>query len=58
MFVFVKQPEDYVIYAGIQVIGTVGSNILNLIKLRKYIPVKIDGKYNLKQHLKPSMMFF
>ena len=31
---------------------------LNLIKLRKYIPVKIDGKYNLKQHLKPSMMFF
>lgn len=58
MFIFVKQPEDYVIYAGIQVIGTVGSNILNLIKLRKYIPVKIDGKYNLKQHLKPSMMFF
>ena len=34
------------------------SIILNLIKLRKYIPVKIDGKYNLKQHLKPSMMFF
>ena len=32
MFIFVKQPEDYVIYAGIQVIGTVGSNMLGFME--------------------------
>lgn len=58
MFLFVKKPEDYVVYAGIQVIGTVGSNILNLFRLRKYIPMKMSGNYDVVQHLKPSVTFF
>ena len=47
MFLFVKRPEDYIVYAGIQVLGTVGSNILNLFRLRKYIPMKMGDNYDL-----------
>ena len=57
MFAFVKDINDYVIYAGIQVIGTVGSNILNLIRLRKYISVRPVKNYNIMQHIKPSLVF-
>lgn len=57
MFAFVKEKEDYIIYAGIIVFGTVGSNILNLIRVRKYIYFTKLGKYNIKQHIKPIIVF-
>lgn len=57
MFLFVKKQSDFVIYAFINVIGTVGSNILNILRLKKFITFKKLKKYNLKKHLKPAFVF-
>ncbi|MCJ0554332.1 oligosaccharide flippase family protein, partial [Enterococcus cecorum] len=37
MFLFVHSPSDYIIYAGVNVFASVGSNILNIIKLHHYV---------------------
>lgn len=57
MFLFVKQESDFIVYAFINVIGTVGSNILNILRLRKFIIFKKLKKYNIKRHLKPAFIF-
>ena len=58
MFVFVHHPSDCYIYACITVFATVGSNLLNIFNARKYISFKPLGKYNIKQHIKPTLMLF
>lgn len=58
LFVFVKGPDDYIIYAVICVFSNVGSNILNLIYLRKYIYFKRQEKYEIKKHLKSVFLLF
>lgn len=58
MFLFVKKKEDYVIYAGITVLGTVGSNILNLLRMKKYIYIHPLDKYRFFIHIKPILVFF
>lgn len=60
MFLFIKSKENYLIYAFILVMMQSGSNILNLINLRKYISLK-DIKVSsieLKKHLKPILVIF
>lgn len=58
MFLFVHDKNDYIIYGFITVIGTTGSNILNLIRLHKF--VKLNKKYSLefKIHFKPIVTLF
>lgn len=58
MFMFVHTKEDFIIYGAINIVGTVGSNILNIIKLPQYISFHSYKDYNLKQHLKPIIMLF
>ena len=58
MFVLIHSSEDYILYGGITVLGTVGSNFLNLFKLRDYIFIKPLKNYNIKKHIKPSVNFF
>ena len=58
MFLLVKNTDDYIVYAGINVIGTVGSNILNLLRLRKYVSLKKFDNYDIKHHIKPVLTFF
>lgn len=58
MFLFVKTEADYVIYAGIQVFATVGSNVLNLLRIKRYVTIKPFINCKIKQHLKPTMIFF
>lgn len=58
MFLFVHNPQDYIIYAGITVIGNVGSNFLNMIKLRDYAHFDFHVSLNLKPHLKPIITLF
>lgn len=60
LFLFIKNSEDYIIYGGLLVIMTSGSNILNLINLRKYISFQnISLKdLNLKRHIKPIITIF
>lgn len=58
MFMLVREKGDYVIYAAINVFASVGSNILNLTKLHKYIYIKPVGNYNIKRHIKPVLVLF
>lgn len=58
MFVFVHEPQDYVIYGAISVIGTVGSNVLNILRIRKYIYLKWMKGLNIYSHIKPILVFF
>lgn len=58
LFLLVKTPNDYYIYGGILVLMTSGSNIFNLINLKKYIDLKILTKLNLKKHIKPILTIF
>lgn len=59
MFVFVKEPADYIIYGGITVFATSASNVLNFINIRKFVSLKpMPGEYDFRQHWKPIMIFF
>ena len=58
MFILVHKPQDYLIYAGITVLGNVGSNFLNIIKLRDYAHLNFRASLSLKPHLKPIVTLF
>lgn len=58
LFLFVKRPNDYLIYAGITVFASVGGNVLNIINLRKLCDLKLVKKTNWHNHLKPILIIF
>ena len=58
LFVLVHKPEDFMQYAAINVISSVGSNILNFINLRRFIDFKLKIKKELKKHFKPILILF
>ena len=58
LFVFVRQPDDYVWYAAIGVFSSVGSNVCNFIHAKKYINLCARTVIELKKHLKPVFVFF
>lgn len=58
MFVFVHQEADYRIYALITVMASVGSNILNFIRLHSIITFKRFDHYDFHRHLKPIFVLF
>lgn len=55
LFVFVRDPEDYLIYAAITVFGVAGNYIVNVFNAPKFVKLTFDG-LNLKRHLKPIML--
>ncbi len=58
LFIFVKTKEDYLQYAAMGVLSTVGSNICNFIHSRKYINWRKKYDLNIRPHLKPIFIFF
>lgn len=58
LFLLVRKPEDYLIYAAITVFSAVGSNLLNFIHARNFIHIKLTIKTNWKYHLKPILVIF
>lgn len=58
MFVFVRGPQDYLLYALITVFGGSASNILNYFYMWKFVDFKQTSKCNFKPHLKPIFIFF
>lgn len=57
-FLFVKNENDYLIFAAITAFATVGSGIINFINLRKIIFIQKLNNYEFKKHLKPMFIFF
>ena len=53
LFLLVRRPEDYLVYAGITVFAYVGSNLLNFIHLRNFVHIRLTTKTNWQYHLKP-----
>lgn len=58
MFLLVHHQDDYIIYAAISVLASVGSNILNFFRVRKYIDFRWIGHYEIKKHIKPILVLF
>lgn len=58
MFLLIHQESDYQVYAFISVFAAVGSNILNFVRLHRYISFKKNGKYCFRQHIKPILILF
>lgn len=60
LFFFVKNTNDYLIYAVILVLSTVGGNVLNFVNLKNHISFT-NIKYknlNFKRHIKPILTVF
>lgn len=56
LFVFVRQPKDYINYALIYVFGFAGNSIINFINLKKY-GIKFSLKeMNVLKHIKPVLV--
>lgn len=58
IFVFVKNPSDYPIYALILAFSSVGSDICNWIYSRKFVNWGYKSKLNLRQHIRPTLVLF
>lgn len=58
MFIFVKTKEDIYLYACMNVIAAVGSNICNLFHLRHFISLKEKTSIEIKKHIKPIFILF
>lgn len=58
MFLLVKKPEDYYIYAVISLVTSVGSNLLNVFYIRRYTILKFTFNIEWKRHLKPILILF
>lgn len=57
MFIFVREPSDYLIYAAITVIASAGSGILNILRLRSFVTFSLKRELNIRQHLRPMFTF-
>lgn len=57
LFLFVHTPDDYIIYAVINIIATAGGNLLNIPYIRKYVRLKLTFR-DLKKHLVPLVLLF
>lgn len=58
MFMFVKKPEDYYIYAFISAFSVIGPNICNIWYRRKYCKVRFTWKIEWKKHIAPILSLF
>ena len=58
LFLLVRKPEDYLIYAAITVLSAVGSNLLNFIHARSFVHIRLTTKTNWRYHLKPVLVIF
>ncbi len=58
LLLFVHSPDDLLIYAVISAIAGTGSNVLNLLFLKKYCKLKVTKELNLEKHLKPILILF
>lgn len=60
LFLLVHSKDDLMYYALYSVIGTVGNNVFNFFRLRKYIKFKDFGFKELKpfRHMKPALHIF
>lgn len=57
MFIFIHNPDDYVIYGVTSVVSSSLSFVLNFFNAKKFIDIKWLGNYDFKPHLKAVAIF-
>ena len=58
MFLLVKKPEDYYIYAAITLVNTVGANLMNIFYIRRYVRIRFTLDIDWKRHMVPILVLF
>lgn len=58
LFLFVKTPQDYLVYALINIFATVGSGLMNFVYACKTGSFRRHEKLQLARHLKPILIIF
>ena len=58
LFTCVKKEDNYIIYAFVLICSSVGSNIMNLIRARKYISLRLRFNRNVITHIKKMFYIF
>ena len=58
LIVFVKNKNDYIIYAFIIVFSNVGSNVLNFLYCKKYVKLFKNRNCKILVHIKPIIIIF
>ena len=58
MFIFVKNPQDYLTYATVSVIASSGVNVINIFYRRRYCKTKFTLHIEWKKHLPPILLLF
>lgn len=58
MFLLVKKPEDYLIYAMISVLSSSGAGIVNIFYRRRFCRIRFTAHLKLKEHLPPILLLF
>lgn len=57
MFIFVRHTNDYLVYAVINIIGSAGSNVLNILRIRTFVTFSRSYKMNFRRHFKGMLAF-
>ena len=57
MFAFVRSEQDYIIYGALTLFASSASYTLNFFYSRKFVTLRPTEKLDLRQHLKPIMVF-
>lgn len=58
MFIFVKKPEDYITYALISLLSSVGANITNIWYRKRYCRLAFTTNIDWKRHMPPIIYLF
>ena len=58
IFLFVKSSSDYILYAVICLVGTVGVNLVNIRYRKRYCNISFITAIDWKKHLKPILLLF
>ena len=58
MFLFVRKPEDYLIYALISVLASSGANLVNIFYRRRYCRTEFTLNMDIRTHLPRILLLF
>lgn len=58
MFVFVHKPEDYIKYAVISLVSSIGASLVNIAYRRRYCRVSLTRRIEWKRHMIPIIYLF
>lgn len=58
LFLFVRNPNDYIIYASISVFASAGENVLNMFFVRRYVKIHFAPLRACKKHIVPTLKLF